>query len=430
MRNSIIPQLLTPLLMIGALSADLFGQECPNVAKLTAGQTGVVAAVRYLSDDALGGRLAGSPEERCAGDYIAQRFATVKLKPAGAEGTYFQEFPLASVVNPHAPRGTGRNVIAMLEGSDATLKNEYVIVGAHYDHLGQGLFGSTSADQKPAIHNGADDNASGVAALIDIAERIAQGPRPARTVVFMAFSGEESGLLGSAHFANNPTIHLANARAMINLDMVGRLGQGPLIVYGIGTAKEWEKLVGEAAARENVGVTLQPDGYGASDHTSFYLKDIPVLHFFTNVHGDYHKPSDDWQKIDAAGVSKVAAIVTSLATHVANEQNAITLVKGAGRPPAPAGASGGYGAYLGTIPDFSPVKYGVKLSGVTANSPADRAGMKAGDIIVRFDETEIADLQAMTNALRAHKPGDHVKITVLRDGKEVVVSATFGKRGG
>lgn len=429
MRKSIILQLLTPFILVGAATPDLLGQECPDPSQITAGHQGAIATVRYLADDALGGRLAGSPEERCAGDYIAQRFAALGLKPAGANGTYFQEFELASVVNPHAPKGTGRNILALLEGSDPQLKNEYVIVGAHYDHLGQGLFGSTSKEQQPAIHNGADDNASGVAAMLDIAERMVKGRRPARTVVFMAFSGEESGLLGSAYFANNPTFPLTSAKAMMNLDMVGRLGQGPLIVYGIGTAAEWEKLVSDAAAREKVSVTLQTDGYGASDHTSFYLKDIPVLHFFTNVHGDYHNPGDDWEKIDAAGMKKVSAIVTALASQVANKQTVITLQKGAGKPPAPVGSSGGgYGAYLGTVPDFSPVKYGVKLSGVRENSPAQKAGLQSGDIIIRMDEKEVADLQAMTDALRTKQPGDVITIVVQRDGKEVALQATLGRR--
>ncbi len=427
MRKSIILQLLTVVVATGTVTPDLFGQACPDAAKLTAGTTGTLATVRYLADDALGGRLAGTREERCAGEYIAQRFAAFGLKPAGTGGTYFQEFPVASVTNPHAAGGLGRNVIAVLEGSDPELKKEFVIVGAHYDHLGMGQFGSTAADKRPTIHNGADDNASGVAVMLEVAQRLARGSRPARSVVFMGFSGEESGLIGSAYFANNPTFQLSNARAMLNLDMVGRLGQGPLIVYGIGTAREWEKLVNDAGQKEKVVVTLNPDGYGASDHTSFYLKDIPVLHFFTNVHSDYHNPGDDWQKIDAPGMLKVASMVTALASQAANRETVITLQKGAGKPPGAAN-SGGYGAYLGTVPDFSPVKYGVKISGVRESSPAAVAGLTAGDIIVKFDDKAIADLQAMTDALRSYKPGDKAKITVLRGDKEVVMDATFGKR--
>jgi membrane-associated protease RseP (regulator of RpoE activity) len=215
---------------------------------------------------------------------------------------------------------------------------------------------------------------------------------------------------------------------MINMDMVGRLGQGPLIVYGIGTATEWKRIVIQATDAQQIEAKLIEDGYGSSDHTSFYLKDIPVLHFFTNVHADYHKPSDDWEKIDAPGLLKVSAIISDVVGSIANQQTTLTLVKGVGKPPAAAGASRGNAAYLGTVPDFTPVPKGVKLSGVGDGSPAQKAGLKAGDIIVRFDDTEIADLQAMSDALHERKPDDVVKITVLREGKEVVLTATLGKR--
>ena len=428
MRKSIIRHVLTASLLLGAPAPYLFGQACPDAMKVTAGLEGPIVTVRYLADDALTGRLAGSEGERCAGDFIAARFKQIGLTPNGDDGTYFQSFNLASVAA-HSPAGTGRNVVALLEGADRQLKNEYIIVGAHYDHLGMGSFGSASVDQKPAIHNGADDNASGVAAMLDVAERMTKAERPARSIVFIAFTGEEEGLLGSAYYANNPKEPLTQSRAMLNMDMVGRLSQGPLIVYGIGTATEWKALVAEKAEHENITLTLLDDGYGASDHTSFYVKDIPVLHFFSNVHGDYHKPSDDWDKIDAQGLSKVARLVTGVAEQIANKQTMLTLVKGAGKPPAPvAGSSRGYGAALGTIPDFSPVAKGVKISGVREGSAAQKAGMRAGDIIIRFDDTEIADLQAMTDGLRARKPGDAVKVTVLREGKELVFEAVLGRR--
>jgi membrane-associated protease RseP (regulator of RpoE activity) len=245
----------------------------------------------------------------------------------------------------------------------------------------------------------------------------------------MAFTGEESGLLGSQHFAANPSFPLTQVRAMINMDMVGRLGAGPLIVYGIGTAPEWTGIIDAATSAEGVQYKAIPDGTGPSDHTSFYMKDIPVLHFFTNVHGDYHKPSDDWDKIDAAGLDKVSSIVTRVAQQLSHPTTVVTLVRGAGRPPAPAGQStSGYGAYLGTVPDFKPVDRGVLISGATPGSPADQAGLKAGDIIIKFDEEAIADLQGMTDALRKRKPGDAVRITVLREGKEVLLNAVLKTR--
>ncbi|NIP83297.1 MAG: M28 family peptidase, partial [Gemmatimonadetes bacterium] len=267
---------------------------------------------RYLAADALEGRLAGSAGAACAAEYLRYAFRRLGLAPGGEDGTYFQEVPLESVVNPHAPGGTGRNVLGILPGTDRRLADEYLVIGAHFDHLGMG--GMNSLAEEPAIHNGADDNASGVAALLAVAERLAVGPRPERPVLFMAFTGEESGLLGSAHWIKNPTVPLENVVAMINMDMVGRLAENGLVVYGTGTAAEWEDLIGPEI--ERLGVTRYsyvPDGYGASDQTAFYMRDIPVLHLFTNTHSDYHKPSDDWDRIDVAGIHTVSELVASLA---------------------------------------------------------------------------------------------------------------------
>ena len=412
------------LLAPSAVSA----QTCPDPASLTRGLSLPMSAVRYLADDALNGRLAGSDGERCAGDFIAREFTRIGLKPGGDNGTFFQSLDLASVLNPHAPGGTGRNVIATLEGADPELKREWVVVGAHYDHLGEGGASSLSPGER-AIHNGADDNASGVAAVLWVAERLAAGPRPARSVAFVAFTGEESGLLGSAHFMKHPTSGADAIVGMVNLDMVGRLNGGTLLVYGVGTALEWTALVTPAAARAGVVIATKGDGYGPSDHTSFYLKDVPVLHFFTNTHGDYHKPSDDWDKIDPKGLASVAAIVAEVASAAANSRPRLTLQRGAGEPPKPeSGTSRGYGAWLGSVPDFTPVERGVKLSGVTKGSPADVAGMLTGDIVVGLGTHEVADLQGMTDALRAHKPGDVVDVQVLRGGERVSLKVTLGSR--
>lgn len=403
-------------------------QACPDARAITRGVRPPLAYVRYLADDALQGRLAGTPSERCAGDYIAAQFRRLRLHPAGDSATYFQSLPLASAINPHAPGGTGRNVVAVLRGADPALAGEAVVVGAHYDHLGHGgQFSMAPGDS--SIHNGADDNASGVAALLDIAGRLARGPRPARTVVFVAFTGEEEGLLGSSFYAAHPAVPLERTRAMLNLDMVGRLGAGPLIVYGVETADEWRALVESAAAAEGVQVRGGGDGFGASDQTSFYARGLPVLHFFTNVHADYHRPTDDWEKIDAPGLDRVAAIVARVARGVAARPAALTF-RQAAAPQQAASASPGYGAYLGSIPDFTPVPDGVKLTGVRAGSPAEQAGIRAGDVIVRLGEMDVHDLQGLTNALRAHKPGDTVRIDVLRDGQRLTVTATLGTRGG
>jgi hypothetical protein len=414
--------------MVGVSPAA--AQACPPDAEVTRGIAPPLATVRYLADDRLAGRLAGSAGERCAGDYIAGEFKRLGLRPSGENGTYFQDVSLASALNPHAPGGTGRNVIAALDGADDLLKREWVVIGAHYDHLGQGHPGSLTPGSTD-VHNGADDNASGVAAVLGAAERLTAGRRPSRSVLFIAFTGEESGLLGSSHFLSSPTIAPGVIVAMINLDMIGRLGTGALIVYGVDTAEEWRALVDPAAARAGVTLAVRGEGYGPSDHTSFYLKDVPVLHFFTNTHGDYHKPTDDWDKVDAAGIGKVAAIVADVTSTAANRRPMLTLRRGAGKPPAPPGqlASAGYGAYLGTVPDFAPVDRGVKLSGVTAGSPADKAGLRAGDIVLGIGSHEVSDLQAMTDALRAYKPGDTVAVRFQRDGTIQTMPVTLGSRG-
>ena len=405
-----------------------------------------LTTVRYLAADALEGRFSGTRGELCAGDYIATMFERIGLEPAGDEG-FFQTLSLVSAAMPHAPDGEGRNVLGLLRGSDPGLAGSVVVVGAHYDHLGHGGFGSTG--EVGQIHNGADDNASGVAAMLETARRLASGPRPARSVLFIAFTGEELGLIGSSYYTKNPTIPLSRTLAMINLDMVGRLEDDPLIVYGVGTAPEWEDIIARANAGPDVSLAYEPAGYGPSDHTSFYASGIPVLHLFTNVHADYHKPSDDWQGIDPAGLQKVTALTAGLAAELANRASALTLIAGVGERERRAG---GYGAWLGTVPDFTPVDRGVLLAGVTASSPADAAGLRKGDILVGLESAtparacrgapdergevsgppacafEIDDLEDFTDALGAHKPGDEVVLTFLRDGAEHQARTTLGDR--
>jgi hypothetical protein len=417
------------LVAFGVLAAavPLAAQACPDPAALTRGLTEPLATVRYLADDALEGRLPGTVGEQCAGDFIAARFRALGLRGAGPDGSYFQAVPLASTLNPHAAAGTGRNVLALLEGSDPALRHEIVVVGAHYDHLGRGHFGSAAPDQVGEIHNGADDNASGVAAMLGAAERLAAGPRPARSVLFMAFTAEESGLIGSSHFVRNPTLPLDRVRAMLNLDMVGRLEGRPLIVYGVGTAEEWRRKLAEEAEAQGLELALRDEGFGPSDHTSFYMNDIPVLHFFTNTHGDYHRPSDDWELIDAEGLERVALLAAAVAGRLAGDAARITLVRGAGEPPRPGGGRS-RGPWLGTVPDFSPVERGVLLGGVTPGSPGEEAGLRKGDILVKLGSHDVADLEDFTAALQAHRAGDEVEITVLRDGSEVRLRAVLRSR--
>jgi hypothetical protein len=409
----------------------------PHFLASTAARHGTVAVLVMLSD----GQVLPEPARESrpalpipvlavAGD------ARVAIREAAGHNGTMQLVTEVGVSHRQA-----RNVMGFLEGTDPTLRDEVLIVGAHFDHLGLGGDGSLAPDQYGTIHNGADDNASGTAALLDVATRMAAGPnRPARSVLFLAFTGEERGLWGSAHYVKEPALPLESSVAMLNMDMVGRLEDGALTVFGMATAEEWEEIVTAAneSLPESLTLSLLPDGFGPSDHSSFYGEGIPVLHFFTNAHEDYHRPSDDWDRIDADGLVRVADLVTEVAWRVAgtgSEALALTPVEGAGNPHGgdiPAGdqaaASSGYGPYLGTIPDMTPQESGVRLTGVRDGSPAEAAGIQTGDVIVEFEGREISDLYAYTYALREHRPGDEVHIVVLREGARVEVVAVLGQR--
>ena len=389
--------------------------------------------VKVLAADELGGRLTGTAGADSAAAYIARRFAQVGLQPA--PGGWLQAFTVSkdAPAVQHANLGdlNGKNVIGILPGRDPVLRNETVIVGAHYDHLGLGGFGALDPDSSGRVHNGADDNASGTAALFAIATRL-KAARLARTVVFIAFSGEELGLLGSDYYVKHPIYPLTATQAMINLDMVGRLNNDKLIVYGTGTATEIPALLDSLNWYAKFDLRPQPEGYGPSDQTSFYAAKIPVLHFFTDLHGDYHRASDDWDKINATGLVRVADFAAAMATALGNRPTRLTFVDVP--PPAPkagAAVTSGYGAYLGTVPDMASGEGGgVLITGVSKGSPAELAGMKGGDKITKIGDYEVADLAGMTDALRSYKPGDKIVIIVVRDGKPIGLDVTLGKRGG
>ena len=395
----------------------------------------IAADVRYLADDRLAGRKLGTPGADSAADYIARRFQRIGLQP-GPTG-WFQTF----TVDPTAPAAaqsglangaTGRNVVAVLAGHDKRLRDEVIIVGAHYDHLGLGGFGSLAPDSTGKVHNGADDNASGVAAILAIAREL-KDHRPDRTIVFIAFSGEEEGLLGSTYYVKHPLFPLDRTVAMLNFDMVGRLRNDKLIVYGAGTALEWPRLLDSLNGGYHFQLHASGDGYGPSDHASFYAEHRPVLHFFTDLHEDYHRPSDDWPLISSDGIGRIAGYAGDIVEVIGDRPHPLTFVDLP--PPKPAAGADsnvvtpGYGAYLGTIPDMSENPGGVRITGVRAGSPAEAAGLKAGDVIVRMGGVDVADLQGMTDILRSHKAGDSVELIFLRDGQRIVTRVTFGRRG-
>ena len=328
-----------------------------------------------------------------------------------------------------------RNVVALLPGADPDLRDEYVVLGAHFDHLGYGGESSLDPDSR-AVHNGADDNASGTAALMEIARMLAEGPRPQRSVLFLGFTGEERGLWGSARYVEEPTVPLESMVAMLNLDMVGRLETGGLVISGVGTAEEWTDLIAEANAALPVQLSYgtTPDGYGASDHASFYEAGVPVLHLFTNTHEDYHRPSDDWEKIDGEGAKLVADLTAGIAKRVAGmgaqAATAITPILEARPTPASsqAGQPGERSAGLGVIPDMTPRDFGLRITGVREGGAAARAGLQGGDVIVEFGGKEVADIYGYMYALQEHAPGDEVTIVVERDGERVTFTVVLGAR--
>ena len=561
--------------------------DCPNVDQLTAGMDPALAHVRYLADDALEGRGAGTSGARCAAQYIADQFEAIGLEGAGPNGSYFQGFPIRAgavlgagstlrtpqstytltedwipfgysasgavtgtllyggdgINRPGDPNneyptldltgrivvvedgdlrspssralqtgahfkasvaagrnaggmlillGEGRglpdlsgetraalripvaavrgeaadrirqtarsgdraflaasvqprtvearNVAALLPGSDPNLADEVLIIGAHYDHLGLGGEGSLDPDAFGVVHNGADDNASGTSGLIEIARRLAESDRrPARSVLFLAFTAEEKGLWGSSHYVRNPLLPIAQTVAMLNLDMIGRLEGRTLVVEGVGTAEEWTDVLRAAnqAMTRPLSIATSPDGFGPSDHSSFYGEGLPVLHFFSNTHVDYHRPSDDWDKVDIDGLGQIVDLVSEVAFDVAgvsgsDERIALTPVEPdaalAHGQPSSSTTGGGYGPYLGTIPDMVPVDSGLRLTGVREGSPAADAGIRGGDIVVEFAGREVGDIYAYTYALQDHEPGDAVEIVVLRDGERLTLTAVLGDR--
>jgi hypothetical protein len=309
------------------------------------------------------------------------------------------------------------------------LKDQWIVIGAHYDHLGLGNRNSLAPSLIGQVHHGADDNASGTAGVIELA-RLAKemNPQWKRSVLFMTFAGEEIGLLGSSYFVNHPTVPLMNVDAMINMDMIGRLTKQRLFIGGIGTSPELKSDLEQLDKDSALDINFTESGYGSSDHTSFNAKKIPVLFFFSGLHTDYHKPSDTADKINAGGAVQILSLVYRLTSRLAMEtpKLAYTEVK----EPIPAGRGGGrgYGPYFGSVPDFRDDIKGVLFSDVQNNSPAAKAGLKAGDLMVEFDGKAISNLNDYAYALRSKKPGDIVSVTVKRKDQDVKTSVTLEAR--
>lgn len=378
--------------------------------------------VHFLADDKLEGRQTGTKGEREAAKYIAERYKQLDLLAKGTDG-YLQPFSFKPKTNPHEKVQFSENTDGTITGSnvigyiDNTADNT-VVIGAHFDHLGYGGDGSLHRDSIKAIHNGADDNASGVAILLDLARKL-RGNNTNNNYLFIAFSGEEMGLLGSNYFVKNPTIDTKKVSYMINMDMVGKLKKdSTLAVYGTGTSPMFKQVL--KAHNTDFKLIQKESGIGPSDHTSFYLADIPVLHFFTGQHEDYHKPSDDPEKLNYEGMDKISQYLYKIISDLDdNGKLAFRKTKNESDN-APRFKVG-----LGVVPDYLYDGKGMRIDGVSEGRPAQKGGLQKGDIVVQLGDSTVVDMMSYMRALSVFDKGDKTQVTVLREGKKVQASIHF-----
>ena len=405
--------------------------EPRRAAPVAPDSAAVLRDIAYLASDRLEGRGTGTPGNDSAAAYLARRYAALGLNPP-AGGSFLQPFTAHSMAMAHAGRREGvraQNVVALLPGTDPALRAQYVVVGAHFDHLGRSSESAQDPEARDAIRNGADDNASGTAAVLELARLLERRPVK-RSVLFVNFGAEELGLLGSQHFVDHTPVPLDSVQAMLNFDMVGRLANDKLLVYGVATSPELPEVVRRAnEGGPKLAVTAIGDGFGPSDHSSFYAKNVPVLHFFTDLHEDYHRATDDVERINAGGEARVIALAEQIVRDLGDRPARLPFERSAA-PATTMGPRQGSNVYFGSVPDMSATDIaGLRVSGVRPGSPADRAGLVGGDVIVEFDGTPVKDLYEYSDALYSKRPGDVVTVVVLRKGERVTLKATLGERG-
>jgi len=377
--------------------------------------------ISFLASDSLAGRETGTMEELLAANYLSERMENIGLQPRGHAGTYFQTFTFKPKKDPHSEVQfvtgdstiTGTNVIGYIDNK----ADKTVIIGAHYDHLGLGGEGSLYADGE-AIHNGADDNASGVGVMLQLAEKL-QDTLTGSNYTFIAFSGEEMGLLGSNYFSKNPTIDFNKANYMINMDMVGRLKENKtLAISGTGTAPIWGQVLN--TVNPGFKLVLSESGVGPSDHTSFYLQNIPALHFFTGQHKDYHKPSDDAEKLNYEGMEMIGAYILSVIAELDDDAKLAFRTTKNESEDVPR-----FKVALGVMPDYLFDGKGMRIDGVTEGRPAAKAGLLKGDVVIQLGDSIVVDMMSYMRALAAYEEGDTTEVLVDRNGKEKKAAITF-----
>jgi hypothetical protein len=391
--------------------------------------------VAWLAAPEREGRGVGSAGLAASAEYVAEAFKAAGLQPGGdtvsGQGrTFFQHFQV------DGPDGKAdvRNVVGFIPGSKAEWEGQSALLTAHVDHLGRG-WPDVRSGNEGMVHHGADDNASGVAVLIELAKSIAGAEKPSRNLVFAAFTAEEAGRLGSKHYVEHPLFPLDKVWGVINLDTVGRLGNGKVSVLGTGTASEWQHIFRGASFVTGVESRNVPASAEGSDQWSFIEAGVPGVQIFTEAHKDHHRPDDVATKVDGAGLVKIATFVKEGIVYLGERENPMTptlpakgTIDGRTTQATARPAGGGRRVSFGSVPDFAFPGPGVKLSGVTPGSPAEKAGLLEGDIVVRIDEQEIADLRAFSGVLRTLEPGQTVRAVVRRGDEEIVAEVTVTAR--
>jgi hypothetical protein len=376
--------------------------------------------IKVLSNDSLEGRGTGTAGEKLALSYIQTRWKQMGLRVKGDGNLYTQKFPFKGGVHGTGTEGIAYNLVGYIDNNAATT----VVIGAHYDHLGLGNQGSSlDASPQNKIHNGADDNASGVAGVIELARHFQTNKiKESMNFLFICFSGEELGLYGSKYFTENPTIDLSKVTYMINLDMIGRLDPTTksVAVSGTGTSPAWETLL-KSLSSEKLQIKTDSAGVGPSDHTSFYLKNIPVLHFFTGSHSDYHKPSDDVEKINFEGEKEILQLIIKLIEKL-DKQPKLAFLPTKNKS---MGSARSFKVTMGVMPSYTSSEEGLKVDGVSEGKPAQKAGILTGDLIIQIGTYPIKDIQNYMDALGKFEKGQVVPVKVKRSTEILELNVTF-----
>ncbi len=398
-------------------SANIFSQAAISEANIR-------THITYLASDKLKGRAPGTKGEKLAQQYIIKQFTAYNLTPKGSKG-FLQAFDYKQSHNPHdtihtsGKSFTGHNVVGFLDNGAA----KTIVIGAHYDHLGtDGRGSSLDANPKNKIHNGADDNASGTAGVIELARHYSQnGIKEPVNFLFMCFSAEEAGLIGSKYFTNLPTMDLKTVSCMLNMDMIGRFNDttNKLLIYGTGTSPVFEPLL-KSANTFGFELMLDSSGVGPSDQTSFYLKNIPVLHFFTGQHSDYHKPTDDADKINYPGEVRVLSYMAKLIDSLTQKPD-LEFNKTRNKQDT----RSSFKVTLGVMPDYAHSGEGLRVDGVTDGKPAAVAGLKQGDIIIKLGDIMVSDIYIYMEALGKFQKGATTNVTFKRGDQTLTVPVTF-----